>query len=322
MPDPLRILVSSAGRRVELVNCFRAAAAELGIAAQLLACDLRPERSSACVAADAAFAVPPVSDPGFVDAVLDICQREQVALVVPTIDPELLPLSLARARFESIGCTLAVSDPALIDIARDKLATAVFLGDHAIASPRTAAAEDAIADPSAWDWPLFVKPRHGSAGRGAGPAARPADIDLSTEPMIAQSLLRGTEYTINMYFDAAGRLHCAVPHERLQVRAGEVEKGITRDYGLLRQLARQIAVALPGPRGALCFQAVVDADGNASVFEINARFGGGYPLADMAGAKFARWLIEEVRGLPSSAHDNWQPEVMMLRYDAAMFVVP
>jgi carbamoyl-phosphate synthase large subunit len=322
MTTQMRILISSAGRRVELLNCFRAAAAALGIDAKLLACDLQPERSAACAVADAAFAVPPAADPGYVDALLDICRRHEVALLVPTIDPELMPLSLARARFAAIGCLVATSAPELIEIARDKLVTAKFLHDHGIASPRTANAQAAIAAPADWDWPLFVKPRHGSAGRGVGPVSQPSEIDIGTEPMIVQSLLRGTEFTINMFFDQSGALRCAVPHERLHVRAGEVEKGATRDLPALRLLAQQIAAMLPGPRGALCFQAIIDGTGAASVFEINARFGGGYPLADRAGATFARWLIEEAAGRPCSAHDNWTPDLLMLRYDAAVFVTP
>ena len=140
--------------------------------------------------------------------------------------------------------------------------------------------------------------------------------------MIAQDVLRGPEFTVNMFFDAAGRLRSTVPHQRLQVRAGEVEKGLTIDIAELTAAAHRLAAALPGPRGALCFQAMLDADGGAQVFEINARFGGGYPLADRAGATFARWLIEEALGLDSSITDRWLPGVTMLRYDAAIFVAP
>lgn len=322
MTTPLRILITSAGRRVELLESFRAGAAALGIDAELLACDLHPERSAACHVADAAFAVPPAGDPGYADAVLAICSRQGVGLLVPTIDPELLPLSRAAADFAAAGCDVAISGPALIGMARDKLATAEFLDAHGIPSPRTASAQAAAANPDGWDWPLFAKPRHGSAGRGVGPVRGPDDLVDGDEPFIVQSLLKGAEFTVNMFFDRDGDLRCAIPHERLQVRAGEVEKGITRDNAVLRDLARQLAAVLPGPRGALCFQAVVDAAGDASVFEINARFGGGYPLADRAGAKFARWLVEETLGGECSAHDRWQPGLAMLRYDSAVFVTP
>jgi len=58
------------------------------------------------------------------------------------------------------------------------------------------------------------------------------------------------------------------------------------------------------------------------VFEINARFGGGYPLADHAGASFARWLLEERLNLPSTAGNKWTAGVAMLRFDAELFVNP
>lgn len=320
----LRMLVTSAGRRVELIGCFRAAAADLGVEIEILACDLHPGLSPACRAADASFAVPRVTDGGYIDAVLDLCRAHDVALLVPTIDPELLPLSAARDRFRAAGVTIAVGDTALIDIARDKLATAVFLASHGIAGPRTALLEDVVAAPGDWAWPVIAKPRHGSAGRNVRILNGADELASLTvvEPMIVQELLAAPEFTVNMFFDVDGALRCAVPHERLQVRAGEVEKGITRRLPELAALARQLAAALPGPYGALCFQVMRSAAGVASILEINARFGGGYPLAHRAGATFARWLLEDRLGLPSTANDDWQDEVMMLRYDAAVFVVP
>jgi carbamoyl-phosphate synthase large subunit len=55
------------------------------------------------------------------------------------------------------------------------------------------------------------------------------------------------------------------------------------------------------------------------VFEINARLGGGYPLAHQAGATFTKWLLEEALGLPCTAVDTWRAGVEMLRYDTAVF---
>lgn len=315
------MLLTSAGRRVGLLQCFRAAAADLGVDIQLLACDLAPDMSSACHVADRAFAVPRVDDPGYADALLTLCADHGIALVVPTIDPELLPLSLARPAFAAVGTEVAVSDPGIVEMARDKLATASFLSAHGVPSPRTLSLDDNRQLPADWPWPAIIKPRHGSASRGLRLAAGPDDLPSTfEEPLILQERLAGAEYTVNMFFARDGGLRCAIPHERLQVRAGEVEKGRTRRIAGLGDMAARLGAAMPGARGALCFQAMVAPDGSARVFEINARFGGGYPLAHAAGATFAKWLIEERLELPSSASDDWREHVTMLRYDAALFV--
>lgn len=320
----MRMLLTSAGRRAELLQCFRADAEALEIGLEILACDLNPDWSSACRLADERFAVPRVDDPGYVDALLDICGRRDVSLLIPTIDPELMPLAIARGRFADIGTHVAVSSPDLVDIARDKLKTAEFFASHGLPTPRTALAEQVRDNPGDWDWPLIVKARHGSASRGLKLAESPADLpDLDrSEPLVAQQLLKGREYTINMFFDRASHFHTAIPHERVQVRAGEVEKGITRRMPDLAAIARRIAEVLPGPSGALCFQAIIGDDGKPSIFEINARFGGGFPLAHHAGARFSQWLLEEQLGRAPGAHDDWRDGVTMMRYDAAVFGSP
>lgn len=318
----LSVLFTSAGRRLELLRCFRAAAEDLNVELVVLATDLEPDLSAACREADRAFRVTRSHDPKFAEGVLEICARERVSLIVPTIDHDLLPLSLMRARFAEIGTELAISDPPLIEIARDKLKTAEFFASHGIKGPRTGTADDALRAPSQWPWPLFAKPRHGSAGRSVGVAANAEALAnlAQGEPFIVQELLQRPEFTVNMFFDRAGALRCAVPHERLQVRAGEVEKGITRRHPELIATAGAMAEAFPGARGALCFQAMATAGGSFAVTEINARFGGGYPLADHAGAKFAQWLLQEALGEPPSASNDWKEGVLMLRYDAAVFV--
>src|SRR3546814_17794899 len=94
---------------------------------------------------------------------------------------------------------VAVSSPELVENAREKLETARFLARHDIPSPATAAAEDVRDNPDAWDWPLIVKARGGSASRGLRLVNGPSDLpDLTpSEPLVAQQRLPGHEYTVN-----------------------------------------------------------------------------------------------------------------------------
>jgi carbamoyl-phosphate synthase large subunit len=317
---PLKVLVSSAGRRVELIQCFRNSAREMGVPLEVVACDVDPDLSSACQLADKAFKVPPCSRPDFVEVVADIARREAVQLVVPTIDPELLPFALAAAEFARNGTRVHVSDESVIQVARDKYETMRVFGAAGVPVPHTADLEHVRSQPDDLPWPRFLKPTGGSASRLISVVEGPADLPLAqSEPMIVQEFLDGPEYTINMFIDVGGALKCVVAHKRLRIRAGEVEKGLTVRDQTLTEIAHAIAAALPGARGALCFQVIDDKRSGPKVIEINARFGGGYPLVHHAGATFTRWLLEEISGRPSTAHDNWREGALMLRYDASVF---
>jgi carbamoyl-phosphate synthase large subunit len=316
----LRILFTSAGRRVELLRCFRHAANSLDMDLDVLACDLNPSMSSACHAADQAFDVPHCSDPGYANVVFNIARKHSVHLVVPTIDPELQPLAVAAEHFSSNGIRVHVSPPSVVAVAQDKLKTAQLLGAAGVSVPATYSLEDTRSLPLGLKWPMFMKPKAGSASRGLQIIQSADHLPSQTdEPMLLQEFLRGPEYTVNIFIDMAGVLRSAVMHRRLQVRAGEVEKGRTERREDLHKLAGLIGKALPDARGVLCFQVIDDQDLGPQVIEINARFGGGYPLADHAGATFAQWLMEEVAGLPCTANNEWRNNVTMLRYDAAIF---
>lgn len=209
----------------------------------------------------------------------------------------------------------------MIAVVRDKLRTMQVLADAGVPVPDSCSLDDLRAEPDRLGWPVFGKPVGGSASRGLGSFSSLAALPGSfPEPMMFQPQLGGPEFTVNMYIDRAGDLRCVVPHQRLQIRAGEVEKGVTRRRDDLHRIAAAIAQALPDARGVLCFQVIDDPDRGPQVIEINARFGGGYPLAHRAGAYFADWLIQERKGEGCQANNDWTEGVMMLRYDDAVFI--
>jgi carbamoyl-phosphate synthase large subunit len=317
----MNLLITSAGRRNHLMACFREDAAALGIALRVLAADFHPETSPACLQADGRFTVPHSADAAYVPRLLEICRAEQVALLVPTIDPELPVLSAHREDFAAIGTHVVIASPEVVALCQDKMNTAARLAAAGITTPQTLSLADYLLDPKRLDQPVIAKPNTGSASFGIVRPQHAAELAaLDPKKYIVQHLCHGREFTVNAFFDRRGQLRCAVPHERLEVRAGEVSKGVTRRLPSLEAAAQKLAAALPGAMGPLCFQAIVSESGEAVVFEVNARFGGGYPLAHQAGARFSQWLLEEAAGLPNSAHNDWRADVMMLRYDAAIFV--
>lgn len=321
MTNKLAILLSSAGRRNQLAQCLREDAGLLGRDLLLLGADLRPKLSSACQFADLSFEVPRCLSAEYVPALLEICRKHQVRLLIPTIDTELEALSRHAVDFSRIGTRVVVSRPEVVAMARDKAETVRFLNGAGVSAPRTLCLAEYLEDPGRLPGPVIAKPRGGSSSMGIVRGSGAADFGtLAIADYLVQALWQGKEYTVNLFFDEHGKFRCAVPHLRLEVRGGEVSKGRTEHVPALEAAAEKIAAALLGARGPLCFQAIVTEAGEYAVFEINARFGGGYPLAHRAGARFSQWLLEEAAGLPSSANNNWKEGVTMLRYDSAVFL--
>jgi len=79
---------------------------------------------------------------------------------------------------------------------------------------------------------------------------------------------------------------------------------------------------LDGARGCVTVQVFGDPDTQrVKALEINPRFGGGYPLAQAAGAEFPDWLIREYfLGETVNFFDRWEENLIMLRYDAKVVV--
>lgn len=313
------ILLTSAGRRVELLESFVREAKRRDPKIQVFATDLRPEYSAAAQRAALALKAPPVTQDDYIDFLLQTCRTHAIALVVPTIDTELLVLARHRDALAAEGVHLAVSAESLVRQCRDKRETSSLFVSLNIDTPAIYA-RDQI------QFPCFAKPYDGSCSVGAHRILRASDLTESMvqdEKTMFMELVdsRVPEYTVDAYFNRIGELRCLVPRRRLEVRAGEVSKGVTRrdhvyDY-LLPRLKK-----LEGARGCLTLQLFADdTTGKFAALEINPRFGGGFPLSYEAGANYPGWLIDEyLFGRDVGFFDTWEPNLLMLRYDAKVLV--
>lgn len=308
------IMLLSAGRRVGLLRAFKREIRARGLNASVFATDLKPEMSSACQFSDRAFSMPRVTTDFYLDKLLTLCVDQSVGLVIPTIDTELLGLAQARTTFAKEGIQVVVSDEDLVRMCRDKRRTAVFFQSVGIDTPK-------VLELDHLSFPCFVKPYDGSRSIGAAKMAQASDFTaaMRNDPklMVTEYIDQSfDEYTVDAYFDRKGELKCMVPRHRLEVRDGEISKGVTRknhvyDY-LLKRLSR-----LDGARGCLTIQLFAHhRDQRYAALEINPRFGGGYPLSYDAGANYPGWLIDEyLLNQEIAFYDGWEADLLMLRYD-------
>jgi carbamoyl-phosphate synthase large subunit len=319
----MNVLISSAGRRVALAECFRESFSELGIKGRIVAVD-STRYSPAGQLADAYHVVPKCTEHQFLAEVLDVCEREDVNLIVPTIDIELPIYARSRDEFRKRGIHVSISAPEAVSICCDKIETHSWLESHGFPVPKQSTPELVLRNREAWPLPLIMKPRDGSASIGLRLVSSFDELEhvcCNTEGPIVQELAPGVEHTVNVFVDRECRCLCAVPHVRMEVRGGEVSKGMTVKESQLISLVCRIAETLPGAYGALNVQCFLTCGGNIRIIEINGRFGGGYPLAHRAGAHMTTWLLEEAMGLkPCGPFDQWENELLMLRYDEALFV--
>lgn len=312
----MNILLSSIGRRVGLLRCFEEALGRLGLPGAAGGFDAAAHAPAAYAAA-CFDRVPRLDHPRFEAALRDVIARRGADLIVPTIDTELCFYAQRR---RALGATVAVSEPESIRLTADKMVTHRWLVEQGFPTVRQATSAAAALQ---LELPVIVKPPRGSASQGVRRIETRSELGATFEAspeLIAEEVAPGREYTVNAYVNRAGACVAAIPHRRVAVRGGEVSKAVTERHEGLQDVARRIVEALPGAWGALNVQAFVDGD-EIRVIEINARFGGGYPLADRAGGRFAEWLLRETRGEdPPRRVEDWRAGLAMLRYDEAVFV--
>ncbi|MFC0333335.1 ATP-grasp domain-containing protein [Paenibacillus sepulcri] len=317
----MNILFTSSGRRVSLIRKFKEAYASRGIQGKVVTADNKPT-APAAFAGDKHVLVPRVADPRYVETLLAICKEERIDLLIPLIDTELVLLAENRALFEQQHVRLLVSSVELNELASDKMKTFAFFTEHGIRTPRVYSEAEVQVEPLAF--PLLIKPRRGSSSQGVTKIHSRRELDFFKdyipEAMI-QEYVTGEEYTVDVMLDFQGTIKAIVPRLRMETRAGEVSKGVTRRDAAVIRAVRQAVSVLPGAVGCITLQCFKQENGEITFIEINPRFGGGIPLAIEAGADFPLWTIMLGRGeqFTGEPDDSWDDDLTMLRYDDAFF---
>jgi carbamoyl-phosphate synthase large subunit len=321
MTNTCNILFTSAGRRVSLIRHFFKALRQLNLDGNIVAADAS-DQSPAFHITDKSYLVPRVDTAEYVPCLLDICSQEQIGIVVPLIDTELAVLAENRSRFVSIGTQVIVSDPEVIAIGMHKTETRAFFMRNGVDTPEIYNAEDI--EQGRYHLPLMVKPNDGSASKMVFKAETEEQLAFFrgyVPNAIIQEFVCGDEYTLDVFIDLNGMVRCVVPRLRLEVRAGEVSKGLIVKNERIIAAGRKVGECLIGARGCITLQCIVNRQGGIKMIEINPRFGGGAPLSIEAGAEMPKWVIQMVRGqLIGDVEYSYRDGLMMLRYDDEIYV--
>lgn len=140
---------------------------EAAVKYRLIAIDANPD-SVGFKWVDAAYTVPRVDEPSWADVVVDVCNRENVALILPGIEQDVKGLLRDREKIASGTAALPLlNSPEALKVGLDKWELYLFSMAHGISMPATWLLQGAYIDalPST-AYPLLLKPRSGLGGKG------------------------------------------------------------------------------------------------------------------------------------------------------------
>ncbi len=316
----LSVLILSAGRRVELISCFKRAKDRLKIKGTIVAADAS-ELAPALYFADINEIVPRISDSdGYISAIKSICRNFNISLVVPTIDTELLLLSERRDEIEETGAKVLISDEKVTKICRDKKNTQEFLEENGFLVPHMLTKKE-LSDPGKLTYPLFIKPRDGSSSINAFQVHNEGELELYLKLIdrpIVQEYIEGTEYTVDVFTDFDSNIITVVPRIRIATRSGEIAKGVIRkDREIIEDVKKLMGILKP--IGHITVQCKKTRRG-IEYIEINPRFGGGAPMSIMAGADSCENLYRLLSGEKLKYNEHYRENLTFLRFDQSIML--
>jgi carbamoyl-phosphate synthase large subunit len=335
----MNVLLTAGGRRNYLVQYFQRAVGGRG---QVLTCDSDAE-APALLEADQAFVVPKFDHPGYVDALLTVCARHQVRLLLSVNDLELASLSENSGRFREAGTIPLISSPAVIARCQDKWETYRWLMSQGIPTPQTFLSLEMARGAlyaGAVAFPLIVKPRWGTSSIavecveshrqlalayewGQNQVSRSIVAQLHSgvpgDTMLVQEWIAGHEYGLDIVNDLTGRHVGTLARRKLVMRVGNTDRAVTVHEPRLTRLGESIGQRLAHLGSLDCD--LIDGDRELKVLDLNPRLGGGYPFSHLAGANLPAVFLAWAAG---EAHNPaWlaaEPGVTCSRYDGIQVV--
>jgi len=240
----------------------------------------------------------------FREQLIDIIKCNNIDVVIPASHYSIKALDELREDVKRCGALPLLSNSEALAICCDKYKTALFLESNGMQIPK-------VYDPSElhgakMDFPLFIKPRDGAGAKNSFKVENEKELafflDYVPNPLV-QKYVTGQEYTIDVFSDLSSNVVCAVPRKRLEVRDGEMTKGVTEKNRTLITYASEVARKL-GTIGPICVQCF-EVDGGYNFTEINPRFGGGITLSIAAGADVPLYLHAAISGAPLRYDESW-----------------
>ena len=318
----MNILILAAGTRNKIVQYFKRAVGDSGKVIATDACELGP----AIYDADKYYIVPNITEPGYIDIVLDICKKEQINGVLSLIDPELSLLAENKEKFEAIGTTIIGSSYDLCEMALDKMQMYEWLKSHGYNCARSWMDKEEFyeaVDAGEVSYPVFVKPYRGSASISISKVFDKETVELlfsHEDDLMIQEFLDGQEIGADVYIDMiSGEVVSIFTKKKIKMRAGETDKAVSfKDPALFDLIEKFVLEA--GYRGQIDID-IFEINGQYYISEVNPRFGGGYPHAYECGCDHMKLILNNLNGvLNKKIIGAYEEGIYMMKYNEVKIV--
>ena len=318
----MNFLILAAGTRNKIVQYFKKTFDGIGTIVAADASNLGP----AIYDADRYYIVPPITDDGYINAVLDICKKEKIRGVLSLIDPELSLLAENKERFEALGVTVVGSSYDLCEIALDKMQMYEWLKIHGYNCARSWMDKNEFykaVDTGEASYPIFVKPYRGSASISISKVYDKETVDLlfaHKDDLMIQEFLNGQEIGADVYIDMiSGEVVSIFTKKKIKMRAGETDKAVSfKDPALFDLIERFVLEA--GYKGQIDID-IFEIEGHYYISEVNPRFGGGYPHAYESGCNHMKLILNNLKGMANQKQiGSYEEGVYMMKYNDVKIV--
>lgn len=316
----MNILILSAGTRDKIVQYF---VKTLNGNGKVIAADMS-NLAPAVYEADKYYIVPRMTEPGYLDVILDICGKEKVSGVLSLIDPELSLLAENKDRFEAIGVTVIGSSYELCEMSLDKFRMFNWLKEHGYRCAESYIDKERFysdAEKGKIGYPVFVKPAKGSASIAVSKVYDRETVELlyeHEEGLMIQEFLDGQEIGADVYVDMiSGEVVSIFTKKKLKMRAGETDKAVSfKDERLFELIEKFVKEA--GYTGQIDID-IFDVGGEYYISEVNPRFGGGYPHAYESGADHMKLILNNLNGIANKKTiGEYDSGIYMMKYNELM----
>lgn len=317
------ILFCSAGRRTKLLQFFRQS---LDVESRLIAID-NQATAPALYFADNSYIVPRITDPGYVDLLIDICRKEKVKAITTLIDPEIELLARNRELFLKNGVLPLCPSVKTANLCFDKYALFQHLTNQGIPTVLTYDTLEHFMEgfeKGQIHFPVFIKPRTGSGSVGIHKIHDMSElkkyIDEGAHQYIIQEFMDCRDCDADVYIDTISHKPVSMfTKNKIETRIGGANKTISFKDERLFSFIKEICKVLE-------FNGPVDMDfwyrdGKYYLSEVNPRFGGAYLHAHGAGVNFIPLIVNNINGKENrEIIGNYKEDVLMMMYDDVVII--